>query len=721
MSLRSRLRRFRRRLWMIGSASAMAWGVAAAVLLLLVAAWLDLLWELSPRARLGVTAVAIVAGLAALGGCMAATLRAGGRRRIAGRVDRAGNLGGQVLTGLELERRVADLAGDPRSRLSAGLASLAVDRASAAAGAVRAAEAIPARPLRRAGAVLLSLAGVVALLAVCLPGLARTQLDRFLRPGADVPPFSPLVLRVEPGDAQVLYGNPLEVHAELTGGAADQVELVLTRPGDDEQVLSMFPETKGRWRTVVAAVTDTATYHVRAHRARSPRYRIDVVTVPRIEEVRVRVAPPAYTGQEAYEGPVPKDGVAALPGAEARVWVRSNRPLSGGTLAVELDAPDAGAHETPMQPVAPGAHEVVGQFAVAGDGKLVAGVVDQAGQPSRDTFTATITQLKDQRPLIRILQPPLQSLATPDAALPVTLSAEDDYGISRVQLFRSLNDSRSLPTDTPLDAPSPRRVEPRVDLPLAAYDLRPGDTIKLFGRVEDNDPAGPKGAESTVASVRIISQEEFERLVRMREGLDALLSKYREARRRMEGIQEELEQLLHACQEEPADAPVGQDTRRDIERLRDRLREESEALRRLAEHSIPLDMDRALADELESLAEWTEQMADKLETFLEETELNHGALTGQMEKLLKELSGRRGDFQKRAMVPLAALEAFFPLLVDQSRFVMLVLRQMDLAERLGAIRGGDGDEDPALRARMRELEEEQRTIRETLDEVLGDI
>ena len=42
-----------------------------------------------------------------------------------------------------------------------------------------------------------------------------------------------------------------------------------------------------------------------------------------------------------------------------------------------------------------------------------------------------------------------------------------------------------------------------VVLPLSQYGLVPGDEIKLFGRVEDNDPAGPNGAESTVVVVRI--------------------------------------------------------------------------------------------------------------------------------------------------------------------------------------------------------------------------
>ena len=104
--------------------------------------------------------------------------------------------------------------------------------------------------------------------------------------------------------------------------------------------------------------------------------------------------------------------------------------------------------------------------------------------------------------------------------LPVVLAAEDDYGISRIELFRSLNDSRPLPVNVPVKTPPPTRWSTTTYLPLSSYGLEPGDEIKLFAHVEDNDPAGAKGAESPVAVIRIISQGEFERMVRARQGLE---------------------------------------------------------------------------------------------------------------------------------------------------------------------------------------------------------
>ena len=185
-----------------------------------------------------------------------------------------------------------------------------------------------------------------------------------------------------------------------------------------------------------------------------------------------------------------------------------------------------------MKPTADGSQEVTGVFEIHQPGKVELKVIDVAGQHSTEVFQAPIIVLPDERPFVRVIEPPALSLATPTSALPIVLAAEDDYGISRLQLFRSLNDSRALPVDIELPTPAPVRWSASLILPLAAYGLEAGDEIKLFARVEDNDPAGAKGFETPVAVVRIISQEEFERMVRVRHGLAVLTAKYQQAQRR---------------------------------------------------------------------------------------------------------------------------------------------------------------------------------------------
>ncbi len=185
------------------------------------------------------------------------------------------------------------------------------------------------------------------------------------------------------------------------------------------------------------------------------------------------------------------------------------------------------------------------------DGKFQCRVIDADGQTSEESFSGGITLLADERPFIRLTQPPKMSLATPNALLPVALSAEDDCGITRLELFRNLNESRFLPKAVKMPSRPPRRDDATFQLPLARYGLQPGDVIKLFGRVEDNDPAGAKGAESTVATVRIISEEEFEQMMFTQKGIEALMSKYQAAQRRMEKMANEIEDLQNKIKKKP--------------------------------------------------------------------------------------------------------------------------------------------------------------------------
>jgi len=761
-SLQRRLRGARRRLWLIGLLGSVAWAAVAAILFLLAAAWLDLFWELSAAWRVASLWGAAIVGAGLIAALLRQIIRAAAQSRVARRMDQAAGSGGQILTGWELDQLAPAVArrvtapspapvavnsqqGDPPdfrvnengtvpsdSRdhaqsppwrgpdplLTAGLAQVAVDRAAILARQFPLSRVAPLRPLRRPLAALAGVALGIALLVVCLPGLAYTQWSRFLDPWADVPPFSQTWFEITPGNTEVLYGDALDIYASVYGEAVDQLELVLEGAGEPQPPLPMFPEPDGRWRAVLAKVTEPAVYHARAGRARSERYQIAVITVPRIEGARLRIEPPDYTHQAAYEGPLPKDGVAGLAGTRVQIRVRSNRPLRGGTMVL---TGQPGPAQRTMELAAPGSSEVVGQFEIAGDGKFECRVIDEAGQASQESFAGAVLVLADERPFIRVTQPEKESLATPTASLPVETWAEDDYGVSRVELYRSLNDSRPLPAGLSVPPPPVRRTSHQVYLPLAEYGVEPGDVIKLFGRVEDNDPAGAKGAESTVVTVRIISQEEFDRLLRAREGIEVLLGKYREAQRRMEGLADEMDGLRKKLKDLPPDSPVALETRQQLRQTLQRLQKESEALRKLAQHKLPFDLDQHLSGQLQPLVNMTEEMAKELDKLLQQMDLLPKDLAAKLDGMARRLAGQRHEFAQLAMEPLEHLETVFPLLVDQQRFTLLALQQKDLAERLAALKGRDGEDEPALKARMRDLEEEQQKIRLALGTLFDDI
>jgi len=619
-----------------------------------------------------------------------------------------------VLTGLELDRPSSRPSGLKTSSVTAGLARMAVDHAAMVAGRAAPARAAPARPLGRSLGTLALLSAVVGLLVLCLPQLARTQWDRFAYPFDDVPPFSQTTFEVTPGDTEVRYGDALEIRAAVSGPPVDRAELVLVHDDGPEEIVPMFPESSGNWRAVLAKVTAPADYYVCSHRARSERYRITVITVPRIENVVLRITPPPYTRERPYEGPLPLEGVAGLPGTEVRIRATSNRPLSGGLIAINGNTPPVGGVSdgdrtgvsdgdrtgvsdgdpsiVEMHPTAGDAAKVEATFTVRADGKFELWVIDTAGQRSQESFSGNITVLADHRPFIRLMRPDKTSLATPDVVLPVVISAEDDYGISQVQLYRSLNDSRPLPLEVAVSQEQPREVYQQIDLPLADYGLEPGDVIKLFGRVEDNDdyPEGVKGSESSVVAVRIISREEFERMLQVRQGLEVLMSKYEAARRRMTALAEEAEGLRKKTEELPPDSPLGPEIRKQTERFLQRLRKQSQEIRKSARQVLPYDLDKNLTPQLERLAKIPEDLAAEIEKLLKQSDLDHEALARQLEKATRHLTSEYERFDKEVLKAFEHLASIFPLIADQSRFVIIVLRQKDLAQRLSALKGRDG-------------------------------
>ncbi len=400
----------------------------------------------------------------------------------------------------------------------------------------------------------------------------------------------------------------------------------------------------------------------------------------RIESLRVEVTPPAYAqGIGSYKGELPSEGVAGLAGTRVRLIAVSNRPLSGGVIAVTIAKQTA---EYPMQLAAGKGDTVVGEFPITADGKFELRVRDVDEQSSRESIAAAITLLSDQRPFVRLMQPRSVSLATPSAHLPVEMAGEDDYGISRLELYRSLNDSRAMPLAIAVGQPAPRRQHEVVYLPLAEYGLQPGDQIKLFARIEDNDPHRAKGAESPVATVNIISQEEFERMLRAREGLNVLMSKYRQAQRMLESLREKAKGLQEKNGEKKG--LVDKELREQSEELAKQLRKNAEALAKAAQHALPYDADASLTPQLEELAKQLEEAAKQLERQLQRLELEREQLAMDLDKLAGMLGKQSDLYNEAAMSPLEHLERVLPLLVGQSRFMQLVQRQRDLAMRLAA-------------------------------------
>jgi hypothetical protein len=748
-SLHQRLVDLKRRLLRVAAGCGAGWAVVAIIALLILAMWLDLMVELPSGLRVIADIAAIIIGVALFARLLVAAVRGAMPLDLGRRIDIAAGAGGQVVSGIDL---MLSSRGTADSAVSAGLAQLAVERAERIAATVAPARVLSGEPLKlkKVGQALFVVAVVVAAAFIAAPRLATTQLARFADPFGDHPPYSSVTFDVTPGNTRVVYGGSLDIKASPRGGAVEQAEVVLQPRGAHQETLPMFPGGDGSWQATITDVTAGGTYFVRARGARTRQFDLNVITVPEIRDARFRITPPSYTHRPPYEGPLPQGGIAGLVGTKVELWLKSNRPLSGGTIAFEPNVTAPSPTTKPINVAQPpsavssqssppstaeggratsaemsassGADEAARSFVITSAGTMRATVVDSDGQRSTQSLAAPVIVLTDDRPFVRLLEPRQLSFATPDVTIPVQLAAEDDYGLSRLQLFRGLNQLRATPQELEVPPNQPTRLASQAQLTLGEYGLKPGDTLKLYARVEDNDPAGPKGAESPVAIIRIISNEDMDRMQLAQEGMEVLQSKYEQAQRRMEAIDQDIEKLLKQLESLDPNSVLAKEKREQIDELASKMDQEANAMDKAANQDLPYDVDKAMRQQLKDLTKQVRDAAAEARKLSKKPGLNVGGAAGALKEMQKQLQGDRQEVEDKAVKPLDSLAKIFPLKQDEARFVELYARQRELEQRMQSIRGLEKIKDnPQLSARLRDFEDEQQRVQQDLRDLLADI
>ncbi|MEM6688945.1 MAG: hypothetical protein AAF664_05925, partial [Planctomycetota bacterium] len=753
-----------RAIW-LSAMVAIAAAAIAGLAILIVSAWVDLASPLSFNVRKWLLPSALLASVVS---AIAWWFwdRSGRREaELVRKVDQSRHENVGVMTGYDLDvasmrsaqQGKADESGS--NRFTNSLASIASEQAQRQCAAAEPAVVLPSEQTRKWWFCLGAVASLIILFAIAMPSLAMTQAGRIFRPSEDQLPYSPTSISVSPGDHELLFGEDFEVVATTAGPSLDNLELVLEFDDGAIEVVPMLSDGESRFRTFITRVTDSADYYVLGSGSRSETHRLSVRMTPQFRDIKCRVLPPSYTRQMAYVGLIPRNGIEGLGGTEVSLQIESNRPLSGGVMSIFWDngeqeqvevapiqtkerkvgSPDDAVspesrrnHSFVKYEVDPG-NVVLGHFDIVDSGRFEISLRDIDGIESSQPFEGAIRQLKDRAPVVRLLQPKQVSLATPDVALPIVVAAEDDYGLSLVRLYRGLNQSPPIPVALPFDE-SNSRARLQTSLPLHQYGLQPGDEITLFARVEDNDPAGAKGAESSIATVRIISREQLAQMQLRKRGVEALVSKQRRIQRLMDSLRKELERAEEASESEKEAQNAEEQSQSEgkdgdsqaskaLEQARKAAAEAAAGMREMSRQELPVDIDREMNQRLQEMAKEMDDVAAKLAELQKKSEAN-GGLSKQEQKEFQELVERVGQQRKKhdqqMMSPTSDLSKILPLAMDQQRFIRLAARQRALATRMNALKEERLDSPDSMR-RAEQLRIEQEQLQTALNDLLDDI
>jgi hypothetical protein len=722
-SFADHLKPFRNRVLSVSAGRLVFMAFGLCLIAFALAMWLDIIWELPAVARWFITRPGLMIAAGATAVVLWWRSRGVTDERLAHRIDQAQHTGGEILAGWQLATRPTQPAGD----FSRAMAGMAANRASARVATIDPKEVIDSSSVKQAAVFTAWVVGALALAWLVMPGIMQHQFNRFFSPNSDLPPYTGLFIELELERSTVLYGQDVLVGARISD-KTERVTLIATRGDGSQASVPMLSQGDNTWQAILTRITEPLVLTAHSGSSRSKALQLDVQMTPIILPPTITVVPPEYTRQGIYEGRLPEKGLVGLAGTQVKWNVASNRPLAEGRLHLNFDNGTfqqiALTANTPADGEIPG---VMGSMTLERAGRFELSVVDIDGIESHENIKGAITITQDARPLVRIIQPKPMSLATPDINLPVTVIAEDDYGVTSLALYRSLNGSPASKVAAEVDRS--KRQQAQWMLPLPKYGLVPGDEIQLFARTEDNDPAGPKGAESPVTVVKIISVADFQKMMVQQRGAESMQAKYQAARRHFDQLANALQEV-QAAAAKPESTEAAQELQEKLAAAERIAQEASNAIAELSKQAMPIDVDQELSKTLAEMSKQAAEMAKQLQGMQEPNESESadsksGLSESEMQELKEMLAAAKGaqdDLTEKAIDPMQKMQKMMPLIVAQQRFEQLAKLQRDLANRLNSLKANAADiEKPETQRRVAELESEQEQLRQALDQLLDDI
>ena len=371
---------------------------------------------------------------------------------------------------------------------------------------------VSARDVRRATAG--GLGATAALVAMVVSGSG--VVDRIARNAwLYAVPFS-ATLVVEPGDARVAAGEPLEIRARLDdtygslGRARPAVEIL---EGDGSSAtLAMEPRADG-YALLLPPVERSFSYRVTAATLVSEDYAVTALHAPRVERIDVSYRYPAFTGL-APRVDVGGGDVFAPEGTAVTVTVHAGAPVqegslrlaSGGRLAMTVEAPAV----------------LAASFAVSRDDAYRVALRDADGLSNAAGPEHVIRTVPDDAPAVEIRRPGGDREITSIEEVEIEVRAEDDFGLHGVELVYAVAGRAEQVVDL-LGAEPAARVTGAHTLFVEDLHVAPGDVISYHARARDANPGRARATRSGIyfLEVRPFTREFEHAPSRSLAGMDA--------------------------------------------------------------------------------------------------------------------------------------------------------------------------------------------------------
>ncbi len=585
------------------------------------------------------------------------------------------------------------------------------------------------RGLRRAAFALLavvaiSAVGVFAMGSRLSPAFERLRhpLVREARPR--------VVLIVYPGDVTVVAGDDLEIEAQLilTPGAAYSApsltinrsgEVPVTRAMDEAGRAPVEPGGEGAevagHLAIIRDIRGPLTYSVALAGGASLSFDVAVIDPPFITGLDIELTFPGYSGLVPRRSDDNGGDVTVLPGTSVTVTLNASKPLEAARLDLVSGA------DIEMERLGP--DTFTGRFVVSGDDAYSIHVTDTDGLANATPPTYAVSAIRDERPLVRIVDPGEDRDVPREMALPLVISGIDDYGVTRIDIRYSLEGSAEEVASTlrGYGGRGEREVVLETAWDLSETGLLPGTMLVYYAEVFDSDLVnGPKSSRSESYLLRFPSMAELysDAVGEQDEILDDLDELMQE--------QEDVSEVFDELEEEVRSDPEldWQDEER-VEQALERQEDIADQVAEMAQRMVDLgdqmsESDRVTLETLEKVDQISELLdevaSDEMRQLLEQIrEAMREVSPEQMSSAMERMTFTQDDYLRRLEQTLNLLKRA----KAEQTLADVANRAENLAEREEQM-ARESSESPDAQ-RSAELASEQQQMADELEQLKRDL
>lgn len=303
---------------------------------------------------------------------------------------------------------------------------------------------------------------------------------------------------VTPGDVTVRRNSDQLITAHVSGMHPDKVRLFAhyeSASGWEPVAMHDERDTGGgaTYQFVFAGLPENVEYYVSAGPLVSSHYKLHVMDLPSVKEIRVTYHYPLWTGMkpaiEEHSG-----DLRAIEGTEAAIEVQTDRPLKNGQFVL-----DSGQ----IIHLGVGAgNRYRGSIHLEKDGAYHVADTD-GGQEARLSEDYFIAADKAKPPEVSIHQPAGDYRASPIEEVTVGVTAEDQFGLKDLHLHYAVSGGPDHDVNL-LQSPGTKSANGSYMLPLEEFKLVPGDLVSFYATARD-------GHSEARTDIGFIQVEPFER------------------------------------------------------------------------------------------------------------------------------------------------------------------------------------------------------------------